>query len=559
MMQMEKEVFSCDVLVVGGGIGGLMAAIAAADAGAQVIVSDKSDTRRSGSGATGNDHFNCYIPEIHGEDMEECLREFKRSMVGGHSDDRIQRVFLKRSLEVVEDWQSWGIDMKPSGKYEFNGHAFPNRLRVFLKYDGFNQKEVLTNEARKRGVTIINKTPIHRYLLDDAGQICGAIGICIAKTKPTVRLIRAKAIISCTGNTSRLYPSITGGWMFNTAHCPSNAAGGRVAAYQVGAALVNLEIPNTHAGPKYFERCGKSTWIGLISDPEGKPVGPFVTKPTKELGDVTADVWHDVFTDKVKDGTGPVYMNCSQTAQEDLDYMMWGLEAEGDTSLLDAMDQQQIDLKKDMVEFTRYEPIMIGRGIQIDEHAATNVPGLYAAGDEVGNFRADIAGAAVVGRIAGEHAALYSKQVQKSKADLAQLAEVQKAIAFCQTLLERKSGSSWKELNIAVQQIMNDYAGIQHVRSQTMLAAGKKYLEDLEIQAKNSVKCQDSHELMRALEAFDLLYIGKLLCITAMERKETRGMHVRSDYTFTNPLLDGMFLTIQLVQGKNVLTWRQSY
>ncbi len=559
MIQIDKEIYSCDVLVAGGGIGGLMAAIAAADGGASVIVCDKSDTRRSGSGATGNDHFNCYIPEIHGEDMEECLSEFKRSMVGGHSDESIQRIFLERSLEVVEDWNRWGINMKPSGKYEFNGHAFPNRLRVFLKYDGYNQKEVLTNEAKKRGVKIINKTPINKFLVDEDGKVVGAVGVCIEKLEPMVRLIKAKAIISCTGNTSRLYPSITGGWMFNTAHCPSNAAGGRVAAYNIGAELVNLEIPNTHAGPKYFERCGKSTWIGLISDNTGKPVGPFVTKPTKELGDVTADVWHDVFTDKVKDGSGPVYMNCTQTAPEDMEYMMWGLKAEGDTSLIDAMEQQNIDLSKDMVEFTRYEPIMIGRGIQIDEHAATNVPGLYAAGDEVGNFRADIAGAAVMGRIAGESAAQYVKQVADNDSDLSERTDVKEAVALYSTLMERDGGSSWKELNIAVQQIMDDYAGIKHVRSHTMLSAGLKYLNDIEKSALQTVKCNDSHELMRALEAFDLLTIGKLVCITALERKESRWMHKRSDYTFTNPLLDGMFLTVKKENDEAILNWRKSH
>ena len=65
MIRISDEIKECDVLVVGGGIGGLMAAIAAAEGGAKVILAEKSDTRRSGSGATGNDHFNCYIPEYH--------------------------------------------------------------------------------------------------------------------------------------------------------------------------------------------------------------------------------------------------------------------------------------------------------------------------------------------------------------------------------------------------------------------------------------------------------------------------------------------------------------
>ena len=61
-----KERLESDVLIVGGGIAGLMAAIAAADKGASVTLLDKANTKRSGAGATGNDHFLCYIPEKHG-------------------------------------------------------------------------------------------------------------------------------------------------------------------------------------------------------------------------------------------------------------------------------------------------------------------------------------------------------------------------------------------------------------------------------------------------------------------------------------------------------------
>ena len=55
----------------------------------------------------------------------------------------------------------------------------------------------------------------------------------------------------------------------------------------------------------------------------------------------------------------------------------------------------------------QYEPHLIGRGLEIDIDGQTSVPGLYATGDMVGNFRADIAGAAVYGWIAGEHAAAH--------------------------------------------------------------------------------------------------------------------------------------------------------
>ena len=122
--------------------------------------------------------------------------------------------------------------------------------------------------------------------------------------------------------------------------------------------------------------------------------------------------------------------------------------------------------------------------------------------------------------------------------------------------MERNDGATWKELNIAVQQIMNDYCGIINPRSESMLSAGLNNLNLIENRAKASVYCNNSHELMRTLESFDLLEMGKLIMTACRERRETRGMHKRSDYTFTNPLLDDMFLTVKKVDNQPQVSWR---
>lgn len=558
MIEVQKEIKQCDILIVGGGIAGLMAAIAAADKGAKVIVAEKADSRRSGSAATGNDHFLCYIPEVHGENIEAYVDELAISLVGDRCDRTLQRQLAERSFEVVKDWEKWGIEMRPHGDWEFNGHAMPGHMRIWLKYNGTEQKPILTKEAKKRGVEIDNHSPISEFLTDDSGKIIGAVAIDVSKEQPSVKLYQAKAIVTATGIGMRLYPSVTPGWMFNQCNCPAGTGAGRAAGYKVGATLCNIETGWTHAGPKQFERCGKATWIGVLKDRQGKPVGPFVTKPTKELGDITADIWQAVFVEKKENGTGPVFMDCTETAPEDMEYMRWGLECEGDTSLLDAMDKQGIDLGEDMVEFTKYKPNLQGKGLEVDIHHATDVPGLYCAGDEAGNINGGIGGAAVTGRIAGENAADYVKSIE-GFADISEHSTVKKAIAFYSELMEREAGATWKELNIASQQILDDYAGITYVRSESMMKAGLTYLEQLDEAARKSVKCNNAHELMRALEAFDLLEISKLVILSAMERKESRGMHKRSDYTFTNPLLNGKIVTIKQVDGKPVTAMRDNY
>jgi succinate dehydrogenase/fumarate reductase flavoprotein subunit len=485
--------------------------------------------------------------------MEPILAEYLNSQVGGFSDLSLAIKFLKESSNRVKDWDRWGISMRPKSSWDFSGHAFPGRPRIWLKYAGHNQKEVLTREAKKRGVRILNHFTVSELLTAD-GEVMGVLGISVKREKPFLETFQAKSVILTTGCGSRLYPSVTPGWMFNIANCPVCTGSGQAIAYRAGAKLVNMEFPNRHAGPKYFARCGKATWIGLYKDPDGKTVGPFVTKATKELGDITGDIWSSVFTEKFRSGDGPVYMDCSSTSQEDFEYMMWGLIQEGNTGMLNYMDEEGIDPRKHRVEFMQYEPFLVGRGIEINTAAETHIKGLYAAGDPVGNFRADCAGAATFGWIAGKSAGARAKKT-KFFQDLKNPSLFEEKIRFCSDIMARETGPDWKEANLTLQQIMNDYSGVE-VRSETLLKAGLKYLRDLKERVFATMRADNSHTLMRALETIDLMECGEAIFLTALERKETRGLHKRSDFPFTNPLMQNKFITIHQENGRSLLDWR---
>ena len=66
-------------------------------------------------------------------------------------------------------------------------------------------------------------------------------------------------------------------------------------AYRAGVELVNMDLLMKWAGPKYFARFGKGTWVGVIRDSEGKPVGPFLSKPDRRYGDPISDIYSVTF------------------------------------------------------------------------------------------------------------------------------------------------------------------------------------------------------------------------------------------------------------------------
>lgn len=545
---MKHEVIEADVLCVGGGIAGLMAAIRASELGASVVVADKGNTLRSGAGASGNDHIFTYIPAIHGQDIKAAIQAWRQWSVGGKVAARRgtawMQTWFERSYEVVNLWESWGIPMKYRGEYEFAGHAFPDHLVMSLKYEGQDQKRILTREARKRGAKIMNRVNVFDLLGDST--LTGAVGVHTQEDK--IVEFRAKTVILGTGGCIRLYPGPTPGWMANTEWTFGITGAGRAMAYRFGAELVDMEMSYRHAGPKYLARIGKATWVGVLRDPQGKPAGPFLSEPSRKYGDVAGDVYQTLFEDYAKSGRGPVYMDCTGISDDDYEYMVHWLKNEGNTALLSHLAEEGIDPRKHPVEFQTFGWTHTG-GVYFDEKSETSVKGLYAAGDEFGS---GISGAAVFGRIAGENAAGYAKGVELPPRNPDEIEDRKKLL---EDIRGREVGPGWKEANIALQQVMQDHAG--SVRSESMLRSGLNYVRRLKEKARTTMVARNQHELMRCVEVLDLLDLGELVFVAANDRKETRGTHVRADFPFTNPLLGEGLHVIKKAGGTAVTDWKE--
>jgi succinate dehydrogenase/fumarate reductase flavoprotein subunit len=543
--RMEEEIAETDVLCIGGGIAGLMAAYRASELGLKVLVADKENTLYSGAAGGGNDHFLCYIPEFHGPDIEPLIEEFKISLLGRLWPNKFIRLWLERSFDMVKLWESWGIPMKYKGKYEFAGHAFPGRPLPRLHYSGKGQKKIMTEQVLKKGAKIMNRMMVFDLVHDDG--LLGAVGLSTREGK--IFGIKAKSIVLATGHLNRLYPSPTPGWMANV-DMPFNLTGdGRAMAYRAGAKLFNMEIPKYWAGLKYFVRSGKGSWMGVYRDPQGKPIGPFVTKPEMRTGDATGDVAPTIYRDYATSGRGPVYMDCRGQTEEEYRYMMYWLGQEGGAATLNYMLEEGIDLRKNPVEWMSYSMFPIG-GVYYNEKGETSLKGLYACGMET--FM-DLSGSAIFGYIAGENAAKYAKGASSLKSDKLNSTLKKKRILL-EDIRRRETGAGWKEANIALQQLMTDHAGA--VRSGTMIDAGLRHLERLRGKVYDTIMANSQHELWRSMEVINLLDLAEVVFRTSEERKETRGMFIRTDYPITNPLLDRI-LVVRRENEKPIFEWRK--
>ncbi|MFC1945426.1 FAD-binding protein [Chloroflexota bacterium] len=544
--KLQTELVEADVLCVGGGPAGLCAAIRASELGAKVVVADKSNTLRSGDAGMGNDHFRCYIPEVHGDDIATFytrLGETAMAQGSGQRPASFLRIFAEKSYEMVKLWESWGIPMKYEGKYEFAGYALPGRPVVTLHYSGQNTKPALTKQASKAGTKIMNRVMIFDLLCDN-GTVCGAIGIDTRENR--LIIFKAKSVILTTGKLMRLYPGPTPAWLFNLNTSPVSTGDGRIMAYRAGCELTNLELGSRWSGPKYFARNGKASWMGVYRDPQGKPVGPFMTKPDKKRGDMTSTIYKEVFEDYVRSGRGPVYMDLAGMPDEDYKYMRHWLIHEANMAILNHFDEEGIDLREHPIEFMTYGLLTPG-GIYYNEKGEVPVKGLYSAGDEYQAY--GIAGVSVFGRIAGESAANYAKQAKSRDIKKAR-AKIDETKDMLEQVLSREAGATWQEANIALQQVMIDYCGL--VRSETLLEAGRNHLGKLKQKVHSTIMAGNQHELMRCLEVLNLFELGELMFIAANKRKETRDYHRRVDYPYTNPLLNDQLLVIKKVNGQPV-------
>ena len=218
-----------DVLVVGGGMAALFAAIKAKEEGVSVTMVDKGYAGRSGQSPYA-DGFLSFNPDKH--NLQDAM-DYAARMGEYLNIKDFTKIALEECEDRFNDLASWGVE------YYKNEDGSPRMLTPPIKAEAYNlvglkAPNTVRKQAKKVGVEIIDRTMI-TDLLTHEGKVVGAVGI--SAEEADFLVVHAKATVICTGG-SGFKPS---GWPIH--EC---TADGDAMAYRVGASITGKEFVDAH-------------------------------------------------------------------------------------------------------------------------------------------------------------------------------------------------------------------------------------------------------------------------------------------------------------------------
>jgi len=540
------EVLETDVLIVGGGLAGNNAAIAAAEKGARVLIVDKSSIERCGAIAGGVDHFMAYLG-TDTWDKREAYLEWVSRIARGAVNLSVQNAIFCRELDAaIERMDRIGCMLKqPDGTY-YRTSSLGQPGPYFINFNGKQLKPLLAREAKRLGVQTLEKFAL-TGLLTNNGKVIGGVGFHIRSGK--FYTIKAKATILATGNTNRIFENPSG-LPFNTWQCPANTGAAQAMAYEVGAKLANMEFVRITVVPRGFSAAGLNAFTGMGGKIVNGAGEEFMSRYHPAGNKAPRYKLVEGVMKEVYEGRGPVYVDCRHLSPSDLKHLKKTLGYDKDT-LPDFIEQKGIDLGKAPLEIMASEGMQGGpsevcsSGIMIDERTASTIPGLFAAGDCADQMRC-VHLCTTGGYLAGKMAAEYAKACSKEPGLIASQVKELKEKTFAP--LKASGRISQRKFEDTMRKMLWQNAG--PARSERSLNVALEKLEELEKYFKE-IKAQNYHELMRVLESDQIMQVAKMMCKASLAREETRfGVyHYRTDYPEANKEYEGQIVLWRTEQG----------
>ncbi|AZQ39592.1 fumarate reductase/succinate dehydrogenase flavoprotein subunit [Streptomyces cyaneochromogenes] len=518
----SAEELSCDVLVIGGGTAGTMAALTAAGHGASVLLLEKAHVRHSGALAMGMDGVNNAVIPGRAE-PDDYVAEITRAN-DGIVDQSTVRQTATRGFEMVRRLESYGVKFEKDehGEYAVR-QVHRSGSYVLPMPEGKDVKKVLYRQLRRREnrerIRIENRLMPVR-VLTAGGRAVGAAAF-NTRTGAFVA-VRAGAVILATGACGRLGLPASG-YLYGTYENPTNAGDGYAMAYHAGAELTGIEC--FQINPLIKDYNGPA--CAYVANPFG---GYQVNRHGQRF--VDSDYWSGQmmaeFAAEVASDRGPVYLKLSHLPEESISALESILHSTERPTRGTFHSGRGHDYRTHDVEMHISEIGLCGghsaSGVRVDEHARTTVPGLYAAGDLACVPHNYMIGAFVFGDLAGEDAARYTAYQGELPQD--QLAEAHELIY---RPLRNPDGPAQPQVEYKLRRFVNDY--VAPPKSGARLSLALEHFERMRDEIAE-MGARTPHELMRCAEVSFIRDCAEMAARSSLARTESRwGLyHERLDH-----------------------------
>ncbi|WP_206668779.1 fumarate reductase/succinate dehydrogenase flavoprotein subunit [Lacisediminimonas profundi] len=516
-----------DVVIVGGGTAGPMAAIKAKEQNPalRVLLLDKAHVKRSGAISMGMDGLNnAVVPGF--ATPEQYTKEITIANDGIVNQSTVY-AYARHSFTTIEQLDRWGVKFEKDATGDYAVRKVHHMGAYVLPMpEGHDVKRVLYRQLKRARVEITNRVIATRLLTAADGSVNGVMGFDSRSSE--FHVIRAKSVVLACGAAGRLGLPASG-YLMGTYEIPTNAGDGYVMAYHAGAELANLECYQINP---------------LIKDYNG-PACAYVTGP---LGGYTAnshgerfiecDYWSGQmmleFYNELQGGKGPVFLKLNHLAEETIQTIETILHGNERPSRGQFHANRGTDYRHQMIEMHISE---IGfcsghsaSGVHVNERAETTVPGLYAAGDMAAVPHNYMLGAFTYGWFAGTNAAQRASAVELSAVDAGQV-ERERQRVYAPLL--RTEGLPPQQVEYKLRRFVNDYLQPPKVTRKYEIGLQRfaEIGEDLD-----HLHARDAHELMRAAEVSVIRDCAELAARASLFRTESRwGLyHLRADYPERN-------------------------
>ncbi len=516
-----RENLDCDILIIGGGTTGCMAAVEALERepSLRVIVLEKAHVDRSGCLAAGMNAINAYLNP--GETPESFTRYVRADNRGLIREDLVLSIaeLLNSTVARVE---SWGLPIlkDADGNYRRRG-------RWNIRINGESLKPILAEAARKAGARILNRVVATNYLVD-GGQVIGAMGFGVRDAK--FYTITAKATICCTGGASGIYrPNNPGAAAHKMWYPPFNTGAGYAMGLRAGAEMTSLEMRFIALRTKDTICPTGTLALGFGAKQVNSLGEEFMVKNFAELGGNGAPTPYRVYGPirEMQLGRGPVFMDTRHLSAEKARNLRAAyLDMYPNIVLYWAANK--FNPSREPVEICGTEPYIFGghcqAGYWIDVKRRTTLPGLYAAGDVAGGAPYKfVSGCWAEGIMAARAAA--NECAKTPRADSKQVHDeadrvfrpIRRTAAGC-------GGIAPSEMEARLQKVMDEYAGgvkTYYEMNEASLKVAAEQVERIHRQVRYLL-ANDPHELMLAHEVIDRVEVSRALVQHLLYRRETR-------------------------------------